>query len=125
MGRPSTNVAASALAIGLSIWLIVKAGLHPFIGLLCGAFVMGLLTGMQPQDTARAIQQGFGDVMAGAGIVIALGLTLGAMLQFSGAAGAIAQSALRVVGARHAGWGSLGAAMLIGLPLFFTLDRCP
>ena len=112
-------VAASALAIGLSIWLIVKAGLHPFIGLLCGAFVMGLLTGMQPQDTARAIQQGFGDVMAGAGIVIALGLTLGAMLQFSGAAGAIAQSALRVVGVRHAGWGSLGAAMLIGLPLFF------
>jgi GntP family gluconate:H+ symporter len=111
--------AAAVIAIGLSILLIVRAGLHPFIGLLCGAFVMGGLAGMHPQDTVRAIQQGFGDVMGGAGLVIALGLTLGAMLRFSGAAGVVAAAALRIVGVRHAGWGSLAASLLIGLPLFF------
>jgi GntP family gluconate:H+ symporter len=110
---------AAAVGIGVSIWLIVKVGLHPFIGLLCGGFVLGFLAGMNPRDTAAAIQKGFGDVMGGAGIVIALGLTLGAMLQFSGAAAAIADAALRVVGVRHAPWGSLIASMIIGLPLFF------
>jgi GntP family gluconate:H+ symporter len=80
---------------------------------------MGLMTGMAPADSARFIQQGFGDVMGGAGLVIALGLTLGAMLQFSGAASKIAAAALRVVGVRRAGWGSLAASLLIGLPLFF------
>ncbi len=112
-------VGAAVVAIGLSILLIVRAGLHPFIGLLCGSFVMGALAGMTPQDTARSIQLGFGDVMGGAGMVIALGLTLGAMLQISGAAGVIAAAALRTVGVRHAGWGSLAASLIIGLPLFF------
>ena len=32
---------------------------------------------------------------------------------------ALAGAALRIVGERYAAWGSLGAAMLIGLPLFF------
>jgi GntP family gluconate:H+ symporter len=120
--QPASDLAlvgAAVIAIGLSILLIVRAGLHPFIGLLCGAFVMGALAGMQPQDTARSIQQGFGDVMGGAGMVIALGLTLGAMLQFSGAAAVIAAAALQRVGVRHAGWGSLAASLIIGLPLFF------
>jgi GntP family gluconate:H+ symporter len=112
-------IAASVAAIGLSIWLIVKADLHPIIGLLCGAFVLGLLSGMSPQATAAAVQKGFGDVLGGTGIVIALGLTLGAMLQYSGAASALAGAALRVVGVRFAPWGSLFAAMVIGLPLFF------
>jgi GntP family gluconate:H+ symporter len=51
--------------------------------------------------------------------VIALGLILGAILQHSGAARTLAGAALRIVGERYATWGSLGAAMLIGLPLFF------
>jgi gluconate:H+ symporter, GntP family len=112
-------IAASIAAISLSIWLIVRTGLHPIIGLLCGAFVLGLLGGVSPQSTAAAVQKGFGDVLGGTGIVIALGLTLGAMLQFSGAASALAESALRAVGVRNAPWGSLFAAMIIGLPLFF------
>jgi GntP family gluconate:H+ symporter len=112
-------IAAAVAGIGLSIWLIVKVGLHPFLGLVCGAFILGCLAGLDPRDTIVAMQTGFADVLGGTGLVIALGLVLGAILQHSGAARVLAGAALRVVGERYASWGSLGAAMLIGLPLFF------
>jgi GntP family gluconate:H+ symporter len=110
---------AAFAAIALTVWLIVRVELHPFIGLMCGAFAMGLMSGLDVHDTTLAIQKGLGDVLGGTGLVIALGLTLGAILQFSGAAAALAQAALGLVGPRHAAWGSLLAAMIIGLPLFF------
>jgi GntP family gluconate:H+ symporter len=110
---------AAVAGIGLSIWLIVKVGVHPFLALLCGAFILGCLAGLGPHDSIIAMQAGFADVLGGTGPVIALGLILGAILQHSGAARALAGAALRVVGERYATWGSLGAAMLIGLPLFF------
>src|SRR3981189_714928 len=112
-------IGAAVVGIGLSIWLIVKIGLHPFLGLVCGAFILGCLAGLDPHDTMVAMQTGFADVLGGTGIVIALGLILGAILQHSGAARALAGAALRIVGERYASWGSLGAAMLIGLPPFF------
>ena len=74
---------------------------------------------MPSLQTAAAIQSGFADVLGGAGMVIALGLVLGAVLRLSGAATALADAALRVLGDRWAPWGSLCAAMVIGLPLFF------
>ncbi len=111
---------ASALAgILLAVLMIVKGRLHPFIGLLCGAFTVGLLAGLPLADIAKAVQKGVGDIVGGTGLVVALGLSLGAMLHLSGAAAALAQSALRLTGARAAPWATLGIAILIGLPLFF------
>jgi gluconate:H+ symporter, GntP family len=110
----------SAIAgIALSILLIVKGRLHPFIGLLCGAFVVGLLAGIPLSDTADAVEKGAGTILGGTGLVVALGLGLGAMLQLSDGAGGIARAALRLSGVRGAPWASLFTALLIGLPLFF------
>ena len=47
----------SALAgIGVSVALIVRGRLHPFIGLLCGAFLVGALAGLTTAATAQAVQ---------------------------------------------------------------------
>lgn len=110
----------SAIAgIALSIGLIVKGRLHPFVGLLCGAFVVGLLAGIPLKETAEAVEKGAGSILGGTGLVVALGLGLGAMLQLSDGAGGIARVALRLSGVRGAPWASLFTALLIGLPLFF------
>jgi len=106
---------AAVAGIGLSIWLIVKVGMHPFLALVCGAFILGCLAGLGPHDSIIAMQAGFADVLGGTGPVIALGLILGAILQHSGGARALAGEALRIGGERIATWGSLGAAMLIGI----------
>jgi GntP family gluconate:H+ symporter len=112
-------ILAAIAGIALSIGLIVKARLHPFVGLLCGAFVVGLLAGLPLADTAKAVQKGAGDILGGTGLVVALGLALGAMLQLSDGAAGIARTALRWSGHRGAPWAALLTALVIGLPLFF------
>ena len=55
---------AAVAGIGFSIWLIVKVGVHPFLALLCGAFILGCLAGLGPHDSIVAMQAGFADVWA-------------------------------------------------------------
>jgi GntP family gluconate:H+ symporter len=112
-------VMAAVAGIALAILLIVRGRLHPFLGLLCGAFAVGILAGLPLADTAKAVQKGVGDIVGGTGLVVALGLSLGAMLHLSGAAASLATGALRLTGPKAAPWATLGIAIVIGLPLFF------
>ncbi|WDF72908.1 GntP family permease [Novosphingobium sp. KACC 22771] len=105
--------------IALAILLIARLGLHPFIGLLSGAFAIGLAAQLPPEKLAQTIEKGFGDILRGTGMVVALGLGLGAMLQISGGAKALAKSVLDRTGDRYASLGGMAAALLIGMPLFF------
>jgi gluconate:H+ symporter, GntP family len=112
-------VAAALAGILLAVLMIVRGRLHPFIGLLCGAFTVGLLAGLPLPDIAKAVQKGVGDIVGGTGLVVALGLSLGAMLHLSGGAATLARGALQLTGTRAAPWATLGIAIVIGLPLFF------
>ncbi len=118
-GADTQLIIAAIVGVALSVSLIVKARFHPFIGLLCGAFAVGLLAGLPAADTAKAVQKGAGDILGGTGLVVALGLALGAMLQLSDGAAGLARSALRLCGPAHAPWVSLMVGLVIGLPLFF------
>jgi len=112
-------IAAAITGIALSILLVVRGRLHPFVALLCGAFAVGLLSGMPIADTAKAVQKGVGDILGGTGLVVALGLALGAMLQLSDGAGGLARAALKMSGVAGASTAALVAGLVIGLPLFF------
>jgi GntP family gluconate:H+ symporter len=112
-------VVAALAGIALSILLITKGKLHPFVGLLCGAFLVGPLAGMSMGDTAKSVEEGAGSILGGTGLVVALGLSLGAMLQISNGASGLASAALRFTKASTAPWMSLLVALVIGLPLFF------
>jgi GntP family gluconate:H+ symporter len=112
-------VSAALAGIAVSILLIVKGRLHPFVGLLCGAFLVGPLAGLTISDTADSVERGAGSILGGTGLVVALGLSLGAMLQISNGAAALAHAALRFTNKRTGPWVSLGVALVIGLPLFF------
>jgi len=118
-GEDIRLVIAAIAGIVLAILLIVRWRLHPFIGLLVGAFAVGLFAGLPLGDTAKAVQKGVGDIVGGTGLVVALGLSLGAMLHLSGAAASLATGALRLTGPKAAPWATLGIAIVIGLPLFF------
>ncbi|MEO6216954.1 MAG: gluconate:H+ symporter [Sphingomonas sp.] len=119
IGADASLVAAAVTGIGLSILLVVRGRIHPFVALLCGAFAVGLLSGMPIADTAKAVQKGVGDILGGTGLVVALGLALGAMLQLSDGAGGLARAALKMSGTAGASTAALVAGLVIGLPLFF------
>jgi len=112
-------VLAAFLGIAVSIALIVRGRLHPFVALLCGAFLIGPLSGLSLLETAKAVQKGTGDVLGGIGLVVALGLALGTMLQLSNGAAGIARVMIGKAESSRAPWMSLLVALVIGLPLFF------
>jgi GntP family gluconate:H+ symporter len=112
-------VLAAVAGIALAIVLIVRGWLHPFVALLCGAFVIGPLGGLSSLDTAKAVQKGAGDILGGIGLVVALGMALGTMLQLSDGAAGLARVMIGSADSRRAPWMSLLVALVIGLPLFF------
>jgi GntP family gluconate:H+ symporter len=112
-------VLAAISGIALAVLLIVRGRLHPFVALLCGAFMIGPLAGLSLVDTAKAVQQGAGDILGGIGLVVALGLALGTMLQLSDGAAGLARLMIGNADLRRAPWMSLLVALVIGLPLFF------
>ena len=112
-------VLAAIAGIALAILLIVRGRLHPFVALLCGAFVIGPLGGLSLLDTAKAVQKGAGDILGGIGLVVALGMALGTMLQVSDGAPGLARVMIGNAASPRAPWMSLLVALVIGLPLFF------
>lgn len=112
-------VLAAVAGIALAIVLIVRGRLHPFVALLCGAFVIGPLGGLSAVDTAKAVQKGAGDILGNIGLVVALGMALGTMLQLSDGAAGLARVMIGNADSPRAPWMSLLVALLIGLPLFF------
>ncbi|MDR3525930.1 MAG: gluconate:H+ symporter [Rhizomicrobium sp.] len=119
MAADSRLALAALFGVGLSIFLIVRGRLHPFVALLCGAFIIGPLSGLSLPDTAKAVQKGVGDVLGGIGLVVALGLALGTMLQLSDGASGLARMMIGPAERRRAPWMSLLVALVLGLPLFF------
>ncbi|MDZ5648656.1 gluconate:H+ symporter [Nitrospirillum sp. BR 11828] len=112
-------ILAAGGCIALAVILIIRLKLHPFLALLCAALALAVARGMAPDRAIGAVQKGFGDIMGGAGLVVALGLTLGTMLQLSGAAASLAGATVGAVGPRWRPWGCLLASLVLGLPLFF------
>jgi GntP family gluconate:H+ symporter len=112
-------VLAVVAGIALAIFLIVRGWLHPFVALLCGAFAIGPLGGISLLDTAKAVQKGAGDILGGIGLVVALGMALGTMLQLSDGAAGLARLMIGSADSRRAPWMCLLVALVVGLPLFF------
>lgn len=79
------TLAVVGAVIVVVVVAIVKFRINPVIALGLGAAAIGLLTGLGPIDTVTAMTEGFGDVMMEAGLLIAWGVLIGAMLNEMGA----------------------------------------
>ena len=115
----------------VSLWLIIsivvilisimKLKLSPVIGLIFGSLVMGLGCGMSLVDTATTIGTGFGDLMAGIGLPIGLGVILGKLLEENGGARVIAETLVAKAGEKYALYALGFAGFLLAIPVFFDI----
>lgn len=112
-------VAVSCAGIALSVWMIARKGFHPFYGLICAAFLIGVLGGTAPLKVVEEIEKGFGTILGGTGLVVTLGLALGAILQLSGGAQALANAIFGLMPGKRAPYGAMLVSLVLGLPLFF------
>ncbi len=68
-----------------------------------------------------AFQDGMGAVLGSIAAVVGLGIVLGKMLEVSGGAGVVASTLIRALGEHRLPWAMLVIALIVGLPVFFTV----
>ena len=110
-----------AFVISLSFVLvtIIKFKQHPFLALIIGGFVMGGLSGLELLDIVSGITGGFGNTMAGIGILVILGVVLGDVLHKSGCMENIANVLLDKLGKKKTPLAINLTGYIVSIPVFF------
>ncbi len=122
---PSSNhtvlVVAALLGIATVVVLITWLRVHPFLALILGSAVLGLVAGLGPTPTVDSFTKGVGSTVGSVGLLIALGAMIGALLADSGGADRIVQTIVARTSPTALPWAMAGAAALVGIPLFFEV----
>jgi GntP family gluconate:H+ symporter len=114
-------VLAAVLGIAAVVLLIAWAKWHPFLALIMGAAVLGVVAGAAPAATVTSFTAGVGSTVGSVGLLIALGSMIGALLAESGGADGIVNTIVRKFSGSALPWAMAAVAALIGLPLFFEV----
>ena len=109
----------AALAVVGLVVLVARFKLNAFIALVIASLFVGLGTGMNLPDIAKAFQEGVGRVLGDIAMVVGLGTVLGKLLAESGGAQVIANTLVTQLGERRLPWAIMLVAFVIGLPVFF------
>lgn len=90
---PSSYVlTVTAAVVVVAVVLVVRARLHPSVVLVAAALAIGLLTGLGVEGSVKAVTEGFGDILAEIGLLIAFGVLIGSLLQAAGAIDAVVRA---------------------------------
>ena len=114
-------ILACVLGILAVVVLITWGKVHPFLALMLGSAVLGVVATMPPGDTVKSFVAGFGATAGAVGILIALGAMVGKLLEVSGGANRIVASMVTRVGPGGLPWVMAAIAAILGLPLFFEV----
>ena len=114
-------IVAALVGIAVIVVLITWVKLHPFVSLMIGALVTGLVAGMSAVQAILSFTTGFGATMGGVGVLIALGAIFGKLLADSGGADRIVDTLLARSSVGALPWVMGGVGALIGLPMFFEV----
>ncbi|UCE69599.1 MAG: GntP family permease, partial [Flavobacteriaceae bacterium] len=106
------------LSVICIIWLTTRLKVHPFLVLLVISMGYGALAGMSFQALVEAVNEGFGNTLGKIGLIIVLGIIIGAFLEHTGGARAIADKVLKWIGSKRVplAMGVLG--YIVSIPVF-------
>ena len=108
----------TGIAVAGIVVLIVAARLNPVIVLVLGSLYLGLSTGLGFEQTAKAVTEGFGDLMGEVGLIIGFGVLLGSLLSATGALQRIVDLFLRAFGGNRSPY-ALGLAAGVVFPAIY------
>jgi GntP family gluconate:H+ symporter len=106
------------VSVLIIVLLTAKLNVHPFVALLTASIFFGSTSGMPLPLLITSIEEGFGGTLGKIGLVILLGVLIGAFLEQTGAAYKMAELVLRIIGKKnvHAAMGILG--YIVSIPVF-------
>ena len=109
---------ALVLGIATIVVIVLRTRLDAFVALLLAALVTGFVAGAPVGEIISSITTGFGNTLASIGIVIGLGVAIGKILEVSGAADALAQRFVKLLGKGREHWAMAGTGAVVSIPVF-------
>lgn len=110
---------AFILALAFVLTSIIKFNLHPFLALLVGGIVMGVISGLNIAEVIAELAKGFGNTMASIGILIICGIILGNLLHESGCMEEIATLFINSLGEKNTNTAMNLTGFIVSIPVFF------
>ncbi|MGG0668777.1 GntP family permease [Lederbergia citrisecunda] len=111
-------IAMIVLSVVLIVVLTAVFKVHPFLSLLAGAFFVGITSGMPLLSVVENVNEGFGGLMKGIGLVIVAGTIIGVILEKSGAAFRMAEVVLRLIGEKRPQLAMSIIGYIVSIPVF-------
>lgn len=112
------SVIGLIIAVFVLIFLVLRTRVHVLIAMLAAACIAGLIGGLSVDATMSAISKGFGGTLGGIGIVIGLGVMMGAILETSGAGESIAYHFIKWLGKRKEELALAITGYIVSIPVF-------
>jgi GntP family gluconate:H+ symporter len=106
------------ISVLIIIFLTAHLKVHPFIALLLVALMYGFISGMPSAEIIKSVNEGFGKTLGGIGLIIILGVIIGAFLENSGGAYAIAEKVLKVIGKDNVSTAMGLIGWFVSIPVF-------
>lgn len=113
-------LATIAGVVGL-LFLILHRKVNAFTALLAAALGTGLAAGLAPDAVLKSVADGMGGVLGFIAVIVGLGALLGAYLEASGGAAALARAIVGTREARPAAIAMGFVGMVIAIPVFFDV----
>lgn len=106
------------ISVVLIVLLTAKWRVHPFMALLFIAISYGIVAGMPLNQLITSINKGFGNTLGGIGMIIILGVIIGAFLENSGGAYALANRVLKIAGRGKVPLSMSVIGWVVSIPVF-------
>lgn len=106
------------LSVAAIIFLTARLAVHPFVALMLVAIAYGVLVGMPLDAVVASVNAGFGNTLGGIGLIIILGVIVGAFLENTGAAYALADRVLRLAGKQRVTTAMGLIGWVVSIPVF-------
>ena len=106
------------LAVVVIIILTTRLKIHPFLALFLISIFYGLAVGMPYGDIISSINNGFGNTLGKIGLIIFLGVIIGAFLENTGGAYSIAEKVLKAIGRKRVPTAMGIIGYIVSIPVF-------
>ena len=106
------------IAVIAIIILTTKLKVHAFLALFIISILYGIFAGMPYADIILSINEGFGGTLGKIGLIIVLGVIIGAFLENTGGAFAIAEKVLKIIGSKRVPTAMGIIGYIVSIPVF-------
>jgi len=103
------------------VFMVIAASkykFHPFLSLLLAGIVMGFVGGLNESQVIETLLNGFGKTLGSIGIIIAFGTIIGAYLENSGGAKALANWTMKTIGKKNSILGLNLTGFIVSIPVY-------